>query len=54
MSLIKQILKNMVFGTGVRTTKFSKKVRYGTVWYEFFENSRESLYLKLLRVVKLE
>ena len=44
MSLIKQILKNMVFGTGVRTTKFSKKVRYGTVWYEFFENSRESLY----------
>ena len=23
---------------------FPKKVRYGIVWYEFFENSRESLY----------
>ncbi len=28
----------------LKNDSFPKKVRYGTVWCEFFENSRESLY----------
>jgi len=37
MSLIRsnilKIFQSTVFGTGVRTTQFLKKLRYGTVWY---------------------